>query len=590
MPGSENVIPALFARRREWASVFQPIMNLGSESVVGYEALLRVPSDLVPGGPAEAFSLALTAGNLVDLELAAFETHLNSARGLSTGRLFLNLSASAFLDPRLNASALVRRVREAGFVPMRVVLELTEAVRIADAARFADSLTLLREEGFQIAVDDFGSGFSSLQVLVELGPDYVKLDRSLIEGACENPRKRLFLESIGALGLRMNCTVIAEGVETENELDVVRSAGIRMVQGWAIARPAAISEVLKWAPDRRRHVPLNTSQPEARVGLLVNRQAGVPHSVPVALLLPLFEAKPEPAAIPVLVGSRPAGIVTKHLLFFHLGHQFGFSLHRDRPVERFLTEFGTGWDSLPADASVEEAADVVRRRPASRRYDPVVIVTADGDYAGLLPVDVLLAEMTRLKVDYALQSNPLTRLPGSYILARTAEAWKERRRPFCLGWADLDNFKPFNDYYGFSRGDEVLLLAADVLSRILVRAPDEVLANPGGDDFAFLISPEAAEVLALQATREFSERVQVLYDEEDRERGFIVSADRRGEERNFDFVSISIGLVIWDGESDVDTRRLVEVAAEMKNVAKKTPGPAIVVNRRSLDEKAVYRP
>jgi diguanylate cyclase (GGDEF)-like protein len=292
----------------------------------------------------------------------------------------------------------------------------------------------------------------------------------------------------------------------------------------------------------------------------------------VAAVLPLFDVEPEPTAVPVLSGTRTVGLVTKHLLFFHLGHQFGYSLLRDRPVGRFLAEFGGGYDAIAASGSIEEAAEVVRRRPPGRRFDPVIVESEMGDYLGILPVDLLLAEMTRLKVDYALQSNPLTRLPGTQVLARTVDAWRARERPFCLGWADLDDFKPFNDRYGFARGDDVLLLAARTLRDRLVSSPDEVLAHPGGDDFAFVISPEAAEVLARRAAEEFSRDVLALYDEDDRRQGGIVSVDRRGERRTFGFVSISIGLVLWDGRAEVDTRRLVEVAAEVKTVAKGTPG------------------
>jgi diguanylate cyclase (GGDEF)-like protein len=300
------------------------------------------------------------------------------------------------------------------------------------------------------------------------------------------------------------------------------------------------------------------------------------------MVLPAFDVEPEPAAIPVLSDTRTVGLVTKHLLFFHLGHQFGYSLLRDRPVGRFLAEFGGGYDSIVASATIEDAAEIVRRRPHGRRFDPVVVESELGDYLGILPVDVLLAEMTRLKVDYALQSNPLTRLPGTQVLARTVEAWRARSRPFCLGWADLDDFKPFNDRYGFSRGDDVLLLAARILRDRLVSSPDEVLTHPGGDDFAFVISPEAAESLARSAAEEFSREVVALYDAEDRRQGGIVSVDRRGERRAFGFVSISIGLVLWNGGAEVDTRRLVEVAAEVKTVAKRTPGPSVVLNRRAF--------
>ena len=154
----------------------------------------------------------------------------------------------------------------------------------------------------------------------------------------------------------------------------------------------------------------------------------------------------------------------------------------------------------------------MRRRPVARRYDPILVETPAGVFEGLLTVDVLLAEMTRQKVALALQSSPLTGLPGTAFLARRVEALLGAARPFALGWADLDNFKPFNDRYGFARGDAALLLAADVLARHLGGGPDEVLAHAGGDDFAFVVAAPGAEKRARAAIEEFGTGVAALYD------------------------------------------------------------------------------
>ncbi len=251
----------------------------------------------------------------------------------------------------------------------------------------------------------------------------------------------------------------------------------------------------------------------------------------------------------------------------------------------FVRTHNEGFDRLPALATLEEAAEVVRRRPAFRRFDPLVVENEAGGYHGLLPVDRLLAEMTRLKVDYALQSSPLTGLPGTAALSRAVEARLRDGKPLVLGWADLDHFKPFNDRYGFSRGDEALKLLGEILERHLQRNAGEMVAHIGGDDFAFLLDIEEAAVRARAAALEFSERVVPMYDPEDRLAGGIDSIDRSGRRRRFGLASVSIGLVAWRGEPEVGYRHLVEWAAEVKTAAKQTPGPVVLMNQRSLRQQ-----
>jgi len=577
-------LDAALLRKSEFVSVFQEIRDLRDNAVIGYEALLRLPPDVGFEGPLNAFRVAAAAGRLPDLEIAALEAHLAAARSLPPGRLFLNLSALSFEDERLEPHPLTRLVRDAGFAPERVVLELTELVRLADPVDFARTVRPLREEGFALAVDDFGAGFSNVPLLAELAPDFIKLDASLVTGARMHPRKRVVLEALAQLGRRLNGTVVAEGLETEEDVRAAREAGVPLGQGYVFGRPVAASAHVTGEAHRPYVLKSRLASPEETVEPLVRTVGTVLFDTPVGQLVPLFERDEELGAVPVLDGRAAIGLVTRSLLFFHLGHQYGFSLWRDRPLHRFLSEMDVRHDALRSDAPLEEAAEVVRRRPVARRYDPILVETPAGAFEGLLTVDALLAEMTRQKVALALQSSPLTGLPGTSLLARRAEALLAAGRPFALGWADLDDFKPFNDRYGFARGDAALLLAADVLSRHLGDGPEEILAHAGGDDFAFVVRSECAEERARAATAEFSERIVGLYDLSERAAGQIVATDRLGVRRRYGFLSLSVGILTWSGERGVDYRTLATIVAELKSAAKAIDGPAVILNRRRLGE------
>jgi EAL domain-containing protein (putative c-di-GMP-specific phosphodiesterase class I) len=180
----------------------------------------------------------------------------------------LNVSATALADPRMHPTSLSGRVLAAGLAPEQVVLELTESVSVPDPSAFARWLTPLRDRGFQLAVDDFGAGFTSLRLLVELGPELLKVDRTLVCGVSRHGRRRAVLESLVSLGRRIGSSVLCEGVESREDLETVRSCGAEYAQGWELAPPAPAEELLE--SERRRTTPTVASR-AALAGTLTER-------------------------------------------------------------------------------------------------------------------------------------------------------------------------------------------------------------------------------------------------------------------------------------------------------------------------------
>jgi diguanylate cyclase (GGDEF)-like protein len=154
-----------------------------------------------------------------------------------------------------------------------------------------------------------------------------------------------------------------------------------------------------------------------------------------------------------------------------------------------------------------------------------------------------------------------------------------RNEDFALLYVDIDRFKEFNDHYGFTRGDRVITMLAEIL--IHVAGPDQrFVGHIGGDDFVVLARAEEAEALAEAITRQFDERIRVQYDAGDRARGWIEAHDRRGRLRHFPFATVSIGIVnIPPGRFDGATAA-ARAAAEVKEVAKRQSGSAWAVDRR----------
>lgn len=214
--------------------VFQPIVELRDGEVRGVEALSR----FADGRPPDVwFAEAMFAGRSVPLELYAARRAIDAAKGLPDGvYVAINVSAATALTPEL-----VDLLRDA---PMPVVLELTEHTEVHDYPRLIAALRPLRDGGVGLAIDDTGSGYSGLAHLVQLQPDCIKLDRSLVHGIEADPAKRALASAVADFGAEIGAAVVAEGVETEGELSVVVAAGVRSAQGYLLGRPTSLARSL----------------------------------------------------------------------------------------------------------------------------------------------------------------------------------------------------------------------------------------------------------------------------------------------------------------------------------------------------------
>jgi diguanylate cyclase (GGDEF)-like protein len=194
----------------------------------------------------------------------------------------------------------------------------------------------------------------------------------------------------------------------------------------------------------------------------------------------------------------------------------------------------------------------------------------------------LLREVDRLR-EIAIDSNPLTRLPGNHTIMEVIQDAIDCQLDLGLIYTDLDNFKAYNDAYGFSAGDDVLLFNAEVLQTALQEecAGDGFIGHIGGDDFVVMVAVEDMEKVGAAVVRLFDAGAPKFYSEKDRARGGIVMPDRNGMPRQFPFVTISMGgLAI----SRRNYTRYVEIAAscaEVKHSAKEISGSNLFVDRRS---------
>jgi diguanylate cyclase (GGDEF)-like protein len=178
--------------------------------------------------------------------------------------------------------------------------------------------------------------------------------------------------------------------------------------------------------------------------------------------------------------------------------------------------------------------------------------------------------------------NPLTGMAGGVLLSQELRHRLGRDQPIALLYADLDNFKAFNDIYGFSRGDQAILFVAGIIQKVMAEHgnSDDFIGHIGGDDFAILTSPDRIDEICHSLITTFDQQIGQLYNVEDRRRGYISSADRYGILRRFGLMTISIGVVTTQRRRFDDEESLTRVAAEMKRYAKEQGGSTYAVDQR----------
>jgi EAL domain-containing protein (putative c-di-GMP-specific phosphodiesterase class I) len=221
--------------------VFEPIVKLESRQILGYEALVRGVPGSELASPAQLFAAAAECDALFELDCLCRRTALKAAGRLPQGaKLFLNCLPSAIHDPALQDSALRDQLARHGLRPSDVVFEISERESIDNFAVFREVCDHYSALGFQIALDDVGVGYSSLEAVTELAPDFLKVDMSFVRGIDEDPARQEILKALTSIAWRLDARIIAEGIETDGELRTLRELAVSYGQGYRIGRASEL--------------------------------------------------------------------------------------------------------------------------------------------------------------------------------------------------------------------------------------------------------------------------------------------------------------------------------------------------------------
>ena len=192
-------------------------------------------------------------------------------------------------------------------------------------------------------------------------------------------------------------------------------------------------------------------------------------------------------------------------------------------------------------------------------------------------IRLCLSRLTR-----SLDANPLTRLPGNTTILFETTSRIQSKQPFALAYVDIDNFKSFNDRYGYGRGDEVLIVACRILTTVVgeLAGPEGFVGHVGGDDFVFMSRPQTIDAICQTVIKRFDLVIPDFYDREDRLKGYIDSVDRRGNKEQFPIMSLSIAVVTNEQSHIAHPGDVSKIASELKKRAKALKGSVYVKDQR----------
>jgi len=565
-------------------AVYQPIVNLRSGTIFAWEALARGPVESVFASPTMLFDFAEEAGAVFPLEKscreAAFRGFFPAGQG---GKLFCNVHPRTLLDPAFTPGETRRLLDKYGIEPRDVVLEITERHSVKDFNLFHRTLAHYRDAGYGVAVDDVGTGYSGLASIAEIQPDFMKIDMSLVHGIDTNPVKRALLETMLTFADKVGCRIVAEGIETEAELSCLIRLGAHFGQGFFLGRPDAAPEPL--SETARCAIVAGTNQAvdglkcASPINDLAERANQVSVRSSVGEVKQFFDADEMVHAVVVVHDGRPEGLIMSHHLDRLLSSQYGLALFLRREVTRIMdpSPLTVEWDT-----PVEVAAQAAMARDRDKLYDPI-LVTCGGRLTGMVSVQKMLDALACVQVEMAKGANPLTGLPGNVAIEREISRRAAARTPSCLAYVDLDNFKVFNDVYGFKNGDKAILMTARVLGEALIAhgGQDDFLGHVGGDDFVLLCQADTVEPVCQAAIAAFAAAAPALYSAEDRERGYVEGQSRDGRVGRFDLLTISMGVMECAFAVSVTMDELGQRAAAVKKFAKSKPGNSLVRDRRA---------
>lgn len=559
--------------------VFQPIVDLQQAQVAGFETLTRTKPGSGFDNPASLFDAAADSGMLWELEELTRRASLKAASGWHAGSLlFMNCSPAVFADPRFAEQVRTMVNQTVGLSPGRVVLEITERTDQEYVDGLSRQVAILKETGFQIAIDDVGAGTSGLNRIMRLRPHWLKLDRDLVESIDHDRVKQNLIRFLVHFARLSGVKIIAEGVERAEELAVLMDIGITYAQGYYLGRPGPREQMLNdqvvdWLHDRWVHAQSHrVSQPMGqRIGRLVRPAKVMDANSPAAIIAADLLETGDPGLV-ITENSRLIGWVDRLWALERIQGE-----HAGYPIGSLMP---TGCIAISPEDTLTDVLDQMSARTGPAASHPLIVMDG-GRVMGIVPMGEVLSFAAELSRNPMSRGASITGLPGRIRADEhitnliTGASMSTPMQRHDAAFIDIRHFSDYNGAYGYELGDRLLQeLISIIRTTILSEDPSAFVSHLGDDRF-----------LITARTGSLNERLKPLAIEFETA-AVSLSAASLASDASSTWTEPGVGLrvvLVPDAMSVVhDARELFRVAQRLRDTATPDCRWVTTVGRHSL--------
>ncbi|MCF6246479.1 MAG: EAL and GGDEF domain-containing protein [Desulfobacula sp.] len=530
---------------------YQAIVNIHTGNAFGFEALLRCHVQAGFISIDDVFDQAYNQGILHQVDLFLRKKAIAKFarfKGSSHVKLFYNLDNRLFDTTDYSPGNTAQMLEDHGYALDDICFEISEKHNFHCHMKVSKVLNAYRSQGYKIAVDDCGAGFSGLQMLYYAEPDYIKIDRFFIQNLQNDPKKRLFVSTIVNLAHFMGSLVLAEGVETLGEYQLCKEIGCDMVQGYFVQKPQLdLAQLLK-----RYNSIGQLTRNERRNGRFEDRSlitsqtsyiTPVYSNCSISTIFDQFRGEEDTSFFPVINSySEPVGVIRETAFKDYIYSKFGRQLLENPSLGKNISRFITKIPIADIHSSVEKLIEIYTQ------FNNIegLIMVEDMKYIGVLSTNALLKIINEKNLTVARNQNPLTKLPGNTMIHEYfAKTLSDISSTYHLVYFDFDNFKPFNDRYGFRNGDRLILMFADLLKKAGF-SKNRFVGHVGGDDFFLGIKGSSHSSIIKEMenlAKRFKKNAESFYDLNTLKQGFLLAKDRENKQRKMPLMTVSVAVL-----------------------------------------------
>lgn len=537
---------------------FQPIIYSHTGKLYAVEALIRNVQN-IPGLNAidDLFNMAFNDDYLYELDLQLREKAIKKFSNIEIDdlRLFYNLDNRIIYNKNLSSGNTSKILKKYKLNKSVICFELSEKGTAIEQNALSTMIQRYKENGYSIAIDDFGIGVSGLKLLYFSEAHIIKLDRFFISNIDQDSKKKLFCSSIIEMAHIMGMQVIAEGVETVKEFYTCKDIGADFIQGYLVQKPTTeideiksiYNNILTLINEDKRNNPNATIDEEfiePIVALSVNTS--------LYELFVHFKETTKNNFVPIVDEyDNFLGIIYETDIKKISYSQYGLSLAQNKTFSSSLIKYLKPALCVEVSWGIDKILEMYNLNSKDALG---IFITQGNKYRGFINLNSLLTLSYKRNIEIATNQNPLTKLPGNNQIERFIEKTLKRNQKTVthIIYFDFNDFKPFNDIYGFRQGDRAILIFSELLQK---RYPkDSFIAHIGGDDFFVgLKNYKFEEVFELtnKVQIEFKNSVENLYSKKDKEKGLLIARDRFNIERSFNLLSVSSAIIEINSKSNI---------------------------------------